>query len=689
MTIGAVAIASGPVAGPTGAAVTGDADTALAVEVSFTTGALATPVWVDITADVRSWDTSRGRSRELERFQPGRATVVLGNLSRQYDSVYEDGPYYGYLRPMRRMRIRETFNGTTYPVFDGYVDRWILDYPGTGHDATATLVATDGFKIFQRTDLPKSVYAKAVADSGAQTYWRLDEVLENLIDGEVINAGTAGTAHDAAFFAEPGVGVQGLVVNDPGTAMFIDNANLYEGVLVQGVDSTNAAIDLLANTTFTVEAWCRLDHDGLSIGTPFFHLFQVSQAGTANIHSTIAYTNNGAGTDSRFEFTIVIGGGASIYGVRSAAGTAIVGKVHHVVAVVDADEQMALYVDGTRYTTTVAGGAGSDLTGITRPTGGRITIGRNGTTSAGAVENWAGTIDDVSVYESIVLAQADVTVHYVAGTNPWQDDLPGARIGRICDIVGWPAALRELDTGLTTLQSAALNTPALEHLQKVAETEFGSLFMARDGTVRFDDRTAVMGREPGPEIFGDAADGAEVGYTGFVPDDGDEAIRNRALISRLNGAVRTATDEDSIDEFGRFDYTLDGLYHRTEQYSQDYADLIVDLYADQRRRIRSISIGPSIVADEAITYPAILGRELGDAVVVRNRPVGGFGIIEQTCVVDGITHEGRPGGVRRTTLSLSPELGEAGLPVETGGALLSEDASFLMTEDGDNLVLET
>lgn len=668
MTIGAVAIASGPIAGPTGAAVTTDTQTTLAVEVSFTTGALEEPVWVDITPDVRSWNTQRGRRRELERFQPGRATVVLGNLSRQYDSVYADGPWFGHIKPMKRIRIRETFNGVTYPVFDGYVDKWVLDYPGTGKDATATVIATDGFKVFQRTDLPKSVFAKAVADSGAQTYWRLDETIQGLQDGEAVNEGTAGAAHDATFFNEPGVGAQGLVVNDPGKAMFVNNSNLYEGAVVQGVDSTNSAIDLLANTTFSVEAWCRLDHDGLSIGTPYFILWRVSEAGTSNIHATCAYTNNGAGTDSHFEFSVVTGGGAAIYGARSVAGSAVVGKIHHVVCVIDADEQMAIYVDGTRYTTST-GFTGSDLTGITRPTGGRITVGRNGTTSAGAVENWAGTIDDVAVYESIVLTQADVTTHLQAGTAPWQNDLSGARLVRIADIVGWPSALREIDTGLTTLQSASLNTPALEHLQGVAETEFGLLFMSRDGKLRFLDRTAVFAREPGTAIYGDAADGVEVGYRNFVPDDGDEAIRNRALISRLGGGVRISTDTSSVTEFGRFDYQLDGLYHRLESYSQDYANLITSQYAEQRRRITSIDIGPPITGEEDTVYPAMLGPELGNAVVVRNRPTDLGDAFEQTCVVEGIEHSGSPGGVRTTRLILSPEM-----PIR---ALEDEDVALL------------
>lgn len=662
MSYGGIPYAGGPYAGAgmVAADIPVDTVTRLAVEVSFTTGALEPPAWVDIAHDVRGWDTQRGRRRELERFQPGRATVVLSNLSRQYDSVNAAGPWYGNLKPMRRMRIRETFNGVTWPIFDGYVDKWHLDYPGTGKDATATVIATDGFKIFARTDLPKSVYAKAVADSAAQTYWRLDETLAGLEEGIATNSGNGGVIKDADYTNSPRVGSQGLVVNDPGGAITVSDTAVVDGTVLQGITIPNSDLNLLTPATtrvFSVEAWVRLVEGGnKSASSVTGVLFRVSEQGTNNIHSSILYRDNGLGTERRFEFTALNSAGTNIYGVGTPLGSPVVGQVHHIVAVVETSGQMVIYLDGVRYTTAAFSGVtGTSLAGITVSTTGRITVGYDGTSSAGPVDNWGGDIDDVAVYEGIALTQADVTAHYQAGTAPWQDDLPGVRIGRILDIVGWPAALRQVDTGLTTLQSATLDMAALEHLQKVAESEFGLLFITRDGNVRFVDRTGLFARIPLGYVYGDAADGVEVGYREFTPDDGDDAIRNRALISRLNGSVRTAEDVAAIDEFGRFDYSLDGLYHRTEQYSQDYANLIVGEYADQRRRITSLVLGSPAGGAEAVAYPAMLAPELGDAIVVRSRPVGGGALFQQTCAVEGIEHAGRPGGPRTARLVLSPE----------------------------------
>jgi hypothetical protein len=440
-------------------------------------------------------------------------------------------------------------------------------------------------------------------------------------------------------------------VNDPGSSMFVYGGQFYNGAEIQGVTIPPATLDLLAHTSFAIEGWFRVESvdDGLSNNK---FLFRVQEAGTNNVHLTVQFTADADGTNRRLQFTI-ISAAFSAYVVVTPVESVTVGQVHHVVAAVEADEQMVLYLDGVRYTT-LGAGVGTDLSGVVRSTGGTLTIGYDGTSSASPVNNWQGEIDDVSVLLDAAPAQADVTRHYEAGTHPWQDDLPGTRIGRILDLVGWPADRRQLDTGLTVLQSATLDMPALEHLQTVAETEFGLLFVDRTGNVRFDDRTAVFAREPGPAVYGDEP--GEVGYRAITPDDGDEVIRNRALISRLNGAVRRADDEASIEEFGRFDYHLEGLYHRAETYSQDYADLIVAEYHEPRRRITALEVGPPIDGEEDIVYPAMLGPELGDAIVVSHNPTGGGDPFTQTCAVEGIAHAGAPGGVRTVRFALSPEL---------------------------------
>ena len=103
---------------------------------------LAGDILQDVTADVRSISVRRGRSRELERFQAGAATIDLDNTGRKYDPAAGTAitPYGASMRP--RKAIAVTANG--YPIFDGVVEDWDLIYSLEGNHV-ASVKATDGF----------------------------------------------------------------------------------------------------------------------------------------------------------------------------------------------------------------------------------------------------------------------------------------------------------------------------------------------------------------------------------------------------------------------------------------------------------------------------------------------------------------------------------------------------------------
>lgn len=613
-----------------------DALPILAVEVAFTTDALAEPAWVDVTGDVRFWDTWRGRNRELEAFQPGRATVVLDNRDRQYDSVNAAGPWFGNVKPMRRLRIRETFSGVTYPTFDGYVDRWQLDYPNSGKDATAVVTATDAFKIFARTDLPTSVYDDLVKSRAPDVYWRLDETKNSEADDDLaaLNSGALGPAADGTYVGMPNLAGEALVVKDPGGSMELTNSNDRAGTGLMGVLVDGADFDIFggSTTSFVFEAWAIPAWTGPS------SIWLMENDG-ANSGTAITFD-----VGAVFTFTVTTSTGT--YSVST--GVMATNRRYHVVGRFVMGQPLTLWINGVKTTGQTPAG--------TLDLGEDLHVGY--AAFAAGSGNWVGPISHVSIYRGAAaeaFGDSDVADLYAAGTTPWQDDLPGVRIGRVLDETLWPDDRREVDTGTTTLQSAELaGQTTLDHLQKVADTEFGLLYVDRTGSVRFVERNALSLRFPDPGVvFGDGA--GEVGYRSFVPDDGDQVIRNRATISRYNGVAKTAVDAASVDEHGRFDYTLEGLLHRSDAYSESYAEYIVTEYAAPRRRITTLALGPPEVGAEATLLPQMLGREIGDAIVVRSRPLGGGDPFEQTCVIEGVAHRGAPGGERETTWQLSPE----------------------------------
>lgn len=60
---------------------------------------------------------------------------------------YRGGPYYGNLKRRRRVRVRATWNGQTFPVFAGYVDRWPQAFENWGN-AYVDLPLSDGLAVF-------------------------------------------------------------------------------------------------------------------------------------------------------------------------------------------------------------------------------------------------------------------------------------------------------------------------------------------------------------------------------------------------------------------------------------------------------------------------------------------------------------------------------------------------------------
>jgi hypothetical protein len=103
---------------------------------------------VDVTAKTRSYSINRGRSRELDRYQTGTASVVFDNRNRDFDPTYTLSPYYGNIIPRRDVRI--TVNDIVQ--YTGVIDDWNLTYNVSG-DSVTSGAATDGFAVLAKQTL--------------------------------------------------------------------------------------------------------------------------------------------------------------------------------------------------------------------------------------------------------------------------------------------------------------------------------------------------------------------------------------------------------------------------------------------------------------------------------------------------------------------------------------------------------
>jgi hypothetical protein len=161
----------------------------------------------------------------------------------------------------------------------------------------------------------------------------------------------------------------------------------------------------------------------------------------------------------------------------------------------------------------------------------------------------------------------------------------GTRIGKILDTIGWPASLRDIDTGLTTVQAdPATQRTALAALQTCATTEYGAIYMDHTGRVAFQDRTVTVASVAGtPIVFKD--DGTGIGYSDVKWVFDDTQIYNLATITRTGGSVQTASDAASIAKFFTHSYNQSGLLMETDAVALDYAEAFVASRKDTTVRV--------------------------------------------------------------------------------------------------------
>jgi hypothetical protein len=97
-------------------------------------------VLVDVTPFVRAFNINRGKSRELDRYSAGQATVSFNNSDRTFDPTFAASPFFGQVSPRRQIRI--TVDNIIQ--FEGTIDDWNIEYEAGGN-SVATCQAFDGF----------------------------------------------------------------------------------------------------------------------------------------------------------------------------------------------------------------------------------------------------------------------------------------------------------------------------------------------------------------------------------------------------------------------------------------------------------------------------------------------------------------------------------------------------------------
>jgi hypothetical protein len=230
----------------------------------------------------------------------------------------------------------------------------------------------------------------------------------------------------------------------------------------------------------------------------------------------------------------------------------------------------------------------------------------------------------------------------------------GARITALLDAIGWPASLRAIDDGDSNVQAVTLtNTSVLSHLQEVAASEGGVLFVSGSGVVTFFDRLHTVLLDEANDTWGDVI--GEKPYEDLDTDYDDETLWNEVTVTAPGLADQTAVDSASQALFSGpagvsapRSLSVSTLL-TTEAEMLERAEFLLSRYSIPQTRVKSITLDTRA---DAASVPRILMREIHDRIAARKRPPNG-GLIDQPSVVEGMHWEYAASRYLRAVWSLS------------------------------------
>lgn len=212
----------------------------------------------------------------------------------------------------------------------------------------------------------------------------------------------------------------------------------------------------------------------------------------------------------------------------------------------------------------------------------------------------------------------------------------GVRIDSILTEIDWPTSKRDIATGVVTLQADTVgdNVNVLDYLQTVADTEYGALFMGRDGRVTFKDRDFQQGFSGALEFGGTA-----IPYSAVTVGYGSDLLYNEITLTRNDGGTVVASGTASQTEYGISELSQSGYLHTSDADTQELADYLLTVYAQPTFRITGMTVLMEGLSDT--DKSAVSGLDIADPVQVTFTPSVGDPIV-QYARVDRLSHNLTP-----------------------------------------------
>jgi len=580
------------------------------------------PTYTDVTAYVRSVNTSRGRTDDWQNFDSGNATVVFDNRDRRFDPTHASGPYYGNLLPRRQIRIDATVDSVTYyNIFRGFIDGWPVNLTDAGYDSTVTVNCYDALGLLSQDKCPDSWSDNYIQTLNPTRYYKLDDQINPA--NIPTTAGTLSNLQLKDYGSDR--------VNLTATAASTPTANADS--LARGIPART----VIWPTTSTYEAPNSTSYGGTYSGSGAFWFSPPDesvilwQEVTSDSRFLIARYDPTAGT-LRFEFAVQSGFTYTV-ATRTATVRFAAGQPHHIAFAWSGTTSplaltLTLLVDGVETSTTT------------------------GTTSSaallGAFFTFRGAYQQIAAWRNTQLTTTQLRTIFQLGNNVLTEST-SARFDRIRATTPFSGAL--CDTPVYPAGTVADLTPGgafvKAELQLTADSEGGELYVNKSGRLVMTSRTYF---QEGNSLTNQATFGA-----GGIPIGTEmsyywsaDNIRNTLEIGWAGDATYQVSDSDSVTAYGvcqdSYDTSLSTLADVT-----DLGSYLVGYGKLPRLIMSAVELGQALSISQ---WATVLGLELLDRItVVVPEPVGTN--LTQKQLVQQIEHEITPGDWRTRILGSS------------------------------------
>ena len=195
---------------------------------TFAASEVPEPV-VDLSSTTRSIKIQRGRNIMRDTYETGTCTVRVIDETGAFNPQNTSSPYFGYLTPLRKIRVAATTATAQHFLFSGYVDSYKYSFPTGQELGYVDIVCSDAFRLFQMANVATVTGATAGQTTGTRitkildqvsfpTSMRITDTGSTTVQADPGTARTSLQALKAAEFAEQGA----FFIRTDGTAEFKD-----------------------------------------------------------------------------------------------------------------------------------------------------------------------------------------------------------------------------------------------------------------------------------------------------------------------------------------------------------------------------------------------------------------------------------------------------------------------------------